>query len=427
MDHEFDHPLRRALVDELHARPSPRLEVPCHAVMVAFKEPQDAASRQRSGDIAHLNALLERNTIDPVPDGTSHINVGLGRYQLKWESFTEFVSYTAFGPGIARRSFEPSKLDIFPDDWVSMAPAKRLTSVVVRVEDMPEDTKKIEARLAEWFVSDSLVAAEVIDGAAVVASDFRIDANGHMRFAVFVKPGTGPGRIGRVVQRLLDIEVYRAMSMLGLKRARDLTRRLNTLDPQLTALVNGISDDTRAAEDTLHELITVSSELESAAAQMSFRFGATPAYAAIVHERIGALREQRFAGRQTFTEFMTRRYEPAMRTVRSAEARLHTMLERATRAGELLRTRVDVDRARQNQRVLESMNQRADLQLRMQETVEGLSVVAISYYAVSLVGYMLYPAAKAVGLSKEIVLAGVVPLVVLGVWLMVRRIRKRIH
>jgi uncharacterized membrane-anchored protein len=71
-------------------------------------------------------------------------------------------------------------------------------------------------RLSSWFAADSLASVWVLEEAAVVAGDFRIDPAGWMRFAVFVKRGTVPGRIGRIVQRLLELETYRAMSMLGL-------------------------------------------------------------------------------------------------------------------------------------------------------------------------------------------------------------------
>ena len=234
----------------------------------------------------------------------------------------------------------------------------------------------------QWAVfrrSFAFAVARVVEAAAVVASDFRFDPAGHMRFAVFVKPGTGARRIGRIVQRLCEIETYRAMSMLGLIRARDLTARLNLLDPRLLALVSGLNTEARPGEDALHELLTIASELESLAVQVSFRFGATTTYEAIVVQRIAALRATRVSGRQTFGEFMIRRYDPAMRTVKSTDARLHSMAERAQRAAELLRTRVDVERSAQNQMLLESMDRRADLALRLQHTVEGRSVVAISY------------------------------------------------
>ena len=126
-------------------------------------------------------------------------------------------------------------------------------------------------------------------------------------------------------------------------------------------------------------------------------------------------------------EFMARRYEPAMRTVKSARRRLATMIDRAGRAGELLRTRVDVQRSAQNQSLLSRMDRRADLQLRLQHTVEGLSVVAISYYAVGLLGYAVHPVAAAVGMDKTLLLATLTPVVVLGVWLAIRRIRARLH
>jgi uncharacterized membrane-anchored protein len=159
-------------------------------------------------------------------------------------------------------------------------------------------------------------------------------------------------------------------------------------------------------------------------AQVAFRFGATWAYQAIVDQRIAVLREERFKGRQTFYEFMMRRYDPAMRTVRSTETRLTTLVDRARRAGELLRTKVDVERSAQNQALLESMDKRADLQLRLQKTVEGLSVVAISYYAVSLVGYLFYPLAEVVGMTKGALTALITLPVVGAVWYLVHRIRR---
>jgi uncharacterized membrane-anchored protein len=143
-----------------------------------------------------------------------------------------------------------------------------------------------------------------------------------------------------------------------------------------------------------------------------------------VDQRIAVLREERFKGRQTFYEFMMRRYDPAMRTVRSTETRLTTLVDRARRAGELLRTKVDVERSAQNQALLESMDKRADLQLRLQKTVEGLSVVAISYYAVSLVGYLAYPLVEFLGMTKG-ALTGLITLPVVGaVWYLVHRIRR---
>ena len=422
-----DHPLRYALVNELHARPFPQLSAPCTAVYVAIKDPKAAQSRDRDLDRAHLLTILDRyGSAHPQP-GATHFSGPIGRSELKWESHTEFVTYSAFTPGTSDRAFDPVEADVFPADWMANAPGKRVASVLVRVEMLPEDEAGLLDKLEDWFVPESLAVARVVDGAAVVAGDFRIDAAGHMRFAVFVRPDTGARRIGRIVQRLCEIETYRAMSMLGLIRARDLTERLNLLDPRLSDLVSGLDANDRPSDTALHDLLGISAELESLAVQVSFRFGATGAYEAIVTQRIEALREIRVRGRQTFGEFMMRRYDPAMRTVKSVDARLGSMAERATRAAELLRTRVDVERSAQNQKLLESMDKRADMALRLQHTVEGLSVVAISYYAVNLASGALDPLLEAQGVSKSVGLAVLTPLVVLAVWLAVRRIRRRVE
>ena len=422
-----DHPLRYATVNELHARPFPSLEVPSTAVYVAIKEPVQAQNRDRGRDLSHLLELLDRHASAHPQPGATHFQGPIGRAELKWESHTEFVTYTAFSKGTSARPFDPAEAEVLPEDWLVAAPGKRLTSVLIRVEPMPASEAELLRRVDEWFVPESLAVSRVVDGAAVVAGDFRIDPAGHMRFAVFVAPGTGPRRVGRIVQRLCEIETYRAMSMLGLMRSRDLSARLNGLDPKLSALVSGLDNAEPAPEVALHNLLTISAELESLAVQFSFRFGATSAYEAIVNQRIEVLREARIQGRQTFAEFMMRRYDPAMRTVKSSESRLRAMAERAERAAELLRTRVDVERSAQNQKLLESMDQRADLQLRLQRTVEGLSVVAISYYAVNLAAYLMKPLAEPLNVSAGGLMAILTPLVVVGVWVMVRRIRKSLH
>ena len=421
-----DHPQRYATVNELHARPFPSLEAPCTAVYMAIKEPSGAASRDRAPDRVHLLALLDRHASVPPPPEATHFFGPIGRSELKWESHTEFVTYTAFTKGVSPRPFDPAEAEIFPDTWLTTGPGKRLASVLIRVEVLPDDEDPVFSKLDDWFVPESLAVSRVVDGAAIVAGDFRIDPAGHMRFAVFVRPGIGARRVGRIVQRLCEIETYRGMSMLGLIRSRDLSTRLNTLDPKLSALVSGLDNVEPSPEAALHELLTISAELESLAVQFSFRFGATAAYEAIVNQRIEVLREQRIQGRQTFGEFMMRRYDPAMRTVKSAEARLKGMAERAQRAAELLRTRVDVERSAQNQKLLESMDRRADVQLRLQRTVEGLSVVAISYYAVNLAAYAAEPLANRFDLSRGTLLAILTPVVIFGVWWLVRRVRNHL-
>lgn len=421
-----DHPLRYELSNELHARPFPSLKAPSRAVYLAIKKAGSAEERDRTADRAHLVALLDRFGMDhPKPDAT-HFSGQLGRHTLKWEQHTEFITYTVFLNGLSDRPFDPADFEVFPEDWLAQAPGARLTSAIVRVETRSEDDVVAE-RIGDWFVPESVAVSRVVDDDAIVAGDFRIDEAGHMRFAVFVGEETGQRRIGRIVQRLCEIETYKTMSMLGLSRVRKMGPRLNDIDRSLTGLMEEMAREGTGADTTLHSLLSLAAELETMIAQSSFRFAATKAYEAIVNQRIEVLREMRFAGRQTIAEFMMRRYNPAMRTVASSEKRLRAMSARAIRAGDLLRTRVDVERSAQNQALLESMDRRADLQLRLQKTVEGLSVVAISYYAVSLAGYLLYPFASGLGLSKNMLTAIVTLPVVLIVWLLIHRIRNKME
>ncbi|HIP23605.1 MAG TPA: DUF3422 family protein, partial [Rhodobacteraceae bacterium] len=64
--------------------------------------------------------------------------------------------------------------------------------------------------------------------------------------------------------------------------------------------------------------------------------------------------------------------------------------------------------------------------LRLQETVEGLSVVAISYYAISLLNYLLSPFAPLLGLEKYQLTAIFVLPVVLLAWWMGKRVRAKL-
>ena len=417
-----DHPLRFQLSNELHARPFPTLTAGSRAIFLALKHQDATHPEAAKADLDHLIKLLDRYGAPHPQPGATHYFGQLGKHRLKWERHTEFVTFTLLVDGLGERAFDSSDFEFFPEDWLSEAPGLRITSCLLRIEPQ-HDTGVMREKMSEWFVRESLAASSVLDSSAIVAGDFHIDPAGHSRFAIFIAEGVGQGRTGRIVQRLFEIETYKAMSMLGLAKSRELSGRMGPLDLELTQLMEQMQTTGDDAAGQLDELLRISTELEGLQAKTAFRFGATGAYEAIVNQRIHILRELPWEGRQTLAEFMMRRFDPAMRTVKSTQTRLATMSERAMRASDLLRTRVDVDRSAQNQKLMESMNKRADLQLRLQQTVEGLSVVAISYYAVSLVSYLLYPLTGLTGTSKGLLTAAVTLPVVLLVWWMVRRIR----
>lgn len=429
--HARVHPERYALTAELHARPFAPMEAPGRAVMVAFMPEGSAAERDHDGDLAHLKALIDRHGgAHPAP-GANHHSADLGRFRLKWERHTEFVSYALYEEGPADRLFDDALARQLPGAWLEEAPGALFSAVqveLVRAADRDEALRLIEGPLRRHMVGESMACSQVLDQQAMALGDFRIHESGFTRFALVVHADVGPQRQGRVVQRLLEIENYRSLAMMALPLARETSRRITAIDRQLGDLIRQVAGDREqpAEAEVLRKLTALSAEIEALTTGSAFRFGASQAYEAIVGQRIEMLRETRLSGRQLFGEFMQRRFDPAMRTCRATSGRLHELATRTARTADLLRTRVNVAVEAQNQQLLQSMNRRAELQLRLQETVEGLSVVAISYYAVGLAGILLAPLAARAGWSKATVTALVALPIIAAVWWFVRRIRARI-
>lgn len=418
------HPDRVALSNELHARPFPVLRAPSRAASIAIERDTNGSEAYRD----HLLALLDRyGAAHPGPDAAHH-SADLGMVRLKWERHSEFCTFTLFAEGVSEVPFDGGLFEYFPDNWLADAPGRLLSSILVRLE-YAASQEAVIARVSEvgseWFHTEAVAASFVLERDAAIVGDFRLDAHEHIRFAVFQVGETGANRMGRIVQRLIEIETYKTMAMLTLPIARDVFSRLSDLDRDLAQVVREMTDAHENAQDELDRLLHISGRVENFSADSAFRFTAAEAYSALVHERVNVLREERLAGYQLFSEFMMRRFEPAMRTCRSASRRLSDISGRAARASDLLATRVSVDADERNRQILKQMDTRAALQLRLQETVEGLSVVAISYYGVNLLAKLLAPVADPLGVSQKALGAGLVLPVVLVVWLGVHKIRKQ--
>ena len=427
-----EHPQRARLVNELHARPFQPAPAPGRMMQLAFKQTKDAAERDIEKDRAHLVAFLDRyGSPHPAPDARQHV-VDLDRFRLKWELHTEFTTYTIFEDGPTDQLFSTHLINHFDPNWLNAAPGKVVAAVQCELVDAlgaASDEDAVSEDIRRHFSASSLAASHLLDGNAIAVGDFRIHEGGFSRFALVMTGQTGSRRIGRAAQRLIEIEVYRAMAMLALPIAQRVSRRLNAVERELSELAGRASaEEAQRIGDVelLESLMTLSTEIEMLSAGSAFRFEAAAAYNSIVVERLTALREVSALGRQTFREFMVRRYDPAIRTVQAAKSRLLALSDRAARIAELLRTRVNVNLEAQNKTLLESMDRRAAVQLRLQETVEGFSVVAISYYAIGISGYVVDPIAERAGIGKDGLLAGMSIAIVVGVWWFIRRIRTRL-
>ena len=415
------HPLRESLSHELHARPFPKVDAPCQVAYMAL-----TAGDADETDIQALSHILGGAE---YVIGSGHYYENFDGFALKWERHSEFVTYTIFADGEEDTPFSDGAATLLPEEWLDTLRCKILTAIKLRMV-APTSKKQAEqdvlGNFHTAFQSESLAISYVLDENAVVASDFKMDTDGFVRVGVLPIGQVGRNRLGRIVQRLLEIETYRAMSMLTLPVAKKVFGRLTVLERDLAREVQSISGREGTHRERLTALMSIAAEIEYLNAENAFRFGAGEAYAALVDQRIFVLREERFLGRQTFSEFMMRRFSPTVRTCQAAQKRLQSISDRAARAADMLGTRVNVRAAEQNRALLEKMDARAELQLRLQETVEGLSVVAISYYGVSLLTYLMVPFAKTQGWDKTYVSAAMVIPVVIAVLLMVRRIKKHV-
>lgn len=415
-----DHPERLQLANEVHARPHEALRAPERASYVAvLLEPGE-----RARDHAHVAALCERYSVHAPPADAIHFAATLGTFRLRWERHTEFSSYALFVPGRGERPFAEPAAATVPADWLAAIPGHTVTAVhaelVERTAPVPNASE-----IAAAFGGNYVVGSGVGDGAGAVFTDFRIHADGFGRVLAFDRE-LSRLQAGRTLQRLFEIETYRMMALLALPVARRIAPRLVGMEHELAQVAAALAER-GGGEALLEQLTHLAANVESAIGESRYRFGATRAYRDLVESRIAELRERRLPGTQTIGEFMSRRLTPAIATCESAERRLLELSERVARASSLLSTRVGVARERQNQELLASMNRRARLQLRMQETVEGLSVAAITYYVVGLVGYVA-KALEATGARIEpaIVTGIAIPVVAVLVALGVRYVRRQI-
>ncbi|MCV0395328.1 MAG: DUF3422 family protein [Rhizobiaceae bacterium] len=407
------HGERAPAIGEVHARPHPVLSTPRVLLQLAFIS--EAGSTH---DRAVLDDLSRRQGVAPPAPEARHLALPWGRGTLRWERHTEFSTYLWEGPPSPD---EKSALNGLPFGKGFTAPGRVISGVRL---DFVVGKEPLEDQVA-GFDAASLCFSMVEGGLAAVATDFRQDGDGLTRILV-IDRGLAPARAGALAQRLIEIETYRTLAMLGLPLAQSLSPRIRRIEERHAELTGEMRDgDRRNSEALLAELTGLAAELEADAAASLYRFGASRAYHGIVEERLDALGEAAVPGYETLAAFLRRRVAPAMRTCRSIEERQAALSEKLGRAAMLLRTWVDVEVERQNRDLLASMNRRARLQLRLQQTVEGLSVAAVSYYVVGLIGYLAYGLPDGWPVSRGTVMAaGVLP-VVLVTWLFIRRIRRR--
>ncbi len=418
-----DHPQRLPLHNEVHARPPEALQAPLRLSFLALI----SESTEREREIALVRELAERYGRAPPPPDANHYSDNLGPFRIKWERHTEFTRYKFIAEGAFDDPFAQPAIQVLPPDWLAALSGRVITAAHLGLQvagASPADPGEVAAR---YFGGNTLIGSGVAGGGAVALTDFRIHDDGFSRYLV-ENQRMSRRQAGRMIQRLMEIETYRMLALLALPVARQLGPSLADWEGQLVEITTAMAGAVEQDEPLLLDRLTrLSAAIESSLSSTHYRFGAANAYYELVDRRIAELREERIQGLQTFEEFTERRLAPAMNTCRWIGARQQSLSERVARASQLLSTRVDITREKQNHALLESMNRRAKLQLRLQETVEGLSVAAITYYVVGLIGYAAKGLkAGGMALDPDIVMGLSIPLVALAAALGVRQIRRMV-
>ncbi|WP_395665539.1 DUF3422 family protein [Methylocella sp.] len=418
-----EHELRARVLAELHARPFEPISGSKRLLHFAFMTDHDAAEKAQ----AALAQFCRDRAAPPPLAGAKHHRVELSPTILRWERHGEFVTYTyefpcddetkrenpAFWPAagefarVMRTLPQPGPLIVAVD--LDLAPEARVSDAWRRL-----------------FGQNELAAAEVSHGAAIVATDFRSDVFGFVRILVLNR-SLSELEAGALTQRLLELETYRTLALLGLPRAQDLSPSISRIEGELPRLIGGMSeaDGLEASRALLNRLTALAAELESGAAQSLYRFGATKAYYETVEMRLRLIDERPIDDYPTLAAFLSRRLTPAIRFCAAIEARQDNLSQKLARAAQLLRTRVEVALESQNQHLLSTMNERVRMQLRLQQTVEGLSVAAITYYMASIL-HLVFEGVhqQEHWINPALATALFVPFIAFGVWWNVRKLRK---
>jgi len=426
-----DDPLRESLHNEVHARPSARIRLPALVVYLAVYN--EGVTREQ--ECEHLRQLPGQHTLTPEDLAGNFLRLRLPGCTLKWERHTEFTRYSLVQPlpeTAALGSREPELLShlVLPPQWWAAVPGR--TFCAIKLAMVPGDLSAPAERLADarqWFDDHPVVASLMGSHAhSMVVTDFVLRDSGFERMLVVAPPDTTETRAGRISARLLELETYRLMALRGLPVAKGLAPELAEAEQQLARITADLERKSSSDQAMLDTLVGLAARVEKAMAEHVYRFSATRAYDTLVAQRIAELRERPIQGTQTIGEFMQRRLSPAIATVASTAQRLTSLSERVARTSALLRTRVDIATEVQNQQLLEKLTRGQELQLRLQSTVEGLSIAAISYYVVSLLLYGA-KALKTAGvpIHPEMTAGALIPLVLWSVWRTTRRIHAKLH
>ena len=424
-----DDPQRTLLHNVVHTRQSQRIHLPALVVYIAVLS-NDITLEQ---ECEHLRRLPGQEGI--MIDQLQHnfLRLRLQGYTLRWERHTEFTSYSLVQqlPESGQLgATDPDLLSslVLPNGWLAGIPGRTFTAIkLVMVNGDLKSPEEMLLSARNWFGERPVVASLVgRNSRSLVVTDFMLRDSGFERILVIAPPKISVTRAGRIAQRLLEIETYRVMALRGLPVAKKLDSELANSEQQLASITDQLKNKITSEQELLDRLVALAVHMERITIEHMYRFTATRAYDKMITQRINELKEKAIPGTQIIGEFMWHRLSPAIAKVEDTAQRMGSLSERISHTSALLRMQVNILTEAQNQQLLEKLTRGQELQLRLQRTVEGLSIAAISYYVVSLILY-LTKAGKAAGLQihPELVTGVMIPMVLLVVWRITRHIQNK--
>ncbi|MGY8872380.1 MAG: DUF3422 family protein [Pseudomonadales bacterium] len=416
------HPQRQQIADEVHARPFQQLSSPLKVMHFAVMN----AEYSTEDILRSVSALYEVCGAQPLAENATFGFQDVGQLSLRWEAHNEFYTLTFYYRG-EEQNWQQSIPGI-PQDWSEQIVGELITGVQILVRAPQGEAGSLceGPILDDIFAGNQVIGSQVMRKAATLWTDFKAQGEFGLDRILLQDNHLHDYQCGRLIQRLCEIDTYRAVALLGLSPARFAMKQVTTLGSKLSVVTNHLSNLGVGEEsEALSALMTMAAKVEEISAETAHRFSASEAYYAVVSMRISELEETRIEGLQTIEQFIERRVDPAMRTCRAAAMRLDRISQRIARASNLLRSKIDLSTEEKVHDLLSSMNKRTRRQLTLQAKLETFSIIVVTYYLFDLIDRSIRYLAS--GKTEEMATNGLIyslPAVVLGVWWYVRRVTK---
>lgn len=451
--------------------------------MAATVDPATAYDR----DYAHLERMCDHLTVAPPPRGATFFTADVGPLSVRWERHTEVCTYT-FARALARddaeaaaRPFDESHVatSLVPAPWLEAMPGGIVSAThVALVEGDPADgwgdeggpfdaasrggvseaddesAAEIETaalrretagaallrRVKPLFHRGEVITGSTLDrGRFRAYSDWRVHADGFARIAIHHRPDDRRAFVssaaGKATQRVIELDKYRVLALMGLPFAQELSRTVDALNEELMRVMDAIGDAEKPSAEAPNpnlrrELLSRLTALASTAQKLSAvahdRFAASAAYAELVSDRVRYLTMGKIPAVPGMASFVLDATEPGARTCAAVRRRLDKLAHSAHLAANVMQTSLTVEQHARSNESLARLRATATAQLTMQHNVEGLSTVALTYYSLGVLGYAAKATAGtgALPVAPEVALGAAIPLVWMAVSAAVRRMKR---